>query len=53
MENAKARLTLGIESKWTLAQAIELTMGWYRALNDGADARLLCEQDIDAYEALP
>ena len=53
LENAKARLTLGIESKWTLAQAIELTMGWYRALNDGADAHLLCEQDIDAYECLP
>ena len=37
--NAKARLTLGIESKWALAQAIDLTMGWYRTLNDGADAR--------------
>lgn len=53
LENAKARLTLGIESRWTLAQATVRTMGWYRAMNDGADARLLCEQDIDAYEARP
>lgn len=51
LENAKARAVLGIAPRWRLAEAVHRTMSWYRALHDGADARILCEADISAYEA--
>jgi len=38
--------------KLSLARAIETTMRWYRAHREGADARVLCQSDIAAYEAL-
>ncbi len=53
LETAKARHMLGIEPRWSLAEAVDRTMRWYRAQNDGADARALCEAEIDEYEARP
>lgn len=53
LETAKARHMLGIEPRWSLAEAVDRTMKWYRAQNDGADARALCEAEIDEYEARP
>ena len=49
LETAKARRVLGIAPRWTLAEAIQHTMAWYRAWREGADARALCLADIDAY----
>jgi CDP-glucose 4,6-dehydratase len=52
LEVAKARVTLGFRPQWTLAAAVNHTMGWYREQREGADARTLCQTDIAAYEAL-
>ena len=51
LEIAKAREHLGIAPQWTLAETVHRTMAWYRAQQQGADARSLCEAEIAAYEA--
>ena len=51
LETAKARHTLNISPRWSLLQAVEQTMCWYRDWYQGAGARDLCEQQIKAYEA--
>lgn len=51
LETAKARTLLGVQSRWTLIEAVAHTMAWYQAQHLGADARALCDADIDAYEA--
>lgn len=53
LEVAKARTTLGVVPKWSLVEAVERTMNWYRHRTEGADTRRLCLTEIDAYEALP
>jgi CDP-glucose 4,6-dehydratase len=50
LEAAKARHVLGIEPRWSAAEAVRLTMEWYRQLKQGADARDLCHAHIDSYE---
>jgi CDP-glucose 4,6-dehydratase len=52
LDVAKARTALGVRPKLTLAQALNQTMAWYLAQHDGADALMLCQSDIAAYEAL-
>ena len=52
LEVAKARVTLGVNPKWHLAESVQRTMAWYRAQRQGADARSLCEAEILAYEAM-
>lgn len=51
LEIAKARTMLGAKPRWSLAEAVQRTMHWYRQQHDGADARALCQSDIAAYEA--
>lgn len=53
LETAKARHILDIEPRWSLTEAVDRTMKWYRAHRDGADARALCETEIAEYEARP
>ncbi len=53
LETAKARELLAVQPRFSLAEAVQRTMKWYRSQHSGADARNLCEQDIAAYEALP
>ena len=48
----KARDLLGIEARFSLSQAVETTMNWYRAFANGADAYKLCLNDIHTFEAL-
>ena len=50
LEIANARDRLGFVPRWPLAEAVQRTMVWYRHQAEGADARALCEGDIDAYE---
>lgn len=52
LEVVRARVTLGVSPKWSLAEAVNHTMDWYRAQHEGADARTLCQTEIAAYEAL-
>ncbi len=49
LEIARARSLLGVEPKWRLPEAVERTVRWYRRLEEGEDARKLCEADMDAY----
>lgn len=51
LDTGKARERLGIRPVWTLAEAVERTMTWYRAHEEGADARQLCHADISDFES--
>ena len=52
LEIARSRDVLQIKPRWTLPDAVEHTMAWYRNQHQGADAGALCEAEIVAYEAL-
>ena len=52
LEVAKARVLLGVNPKWRLAESVQRTMAWYKAQYQGLNARSLCEAEIDGYEAL-
>jgi CDP-glucose 4,6-dehydratase len=52
LDVSKARDVLGVRPRLTVAQAVERTMAWYRAQSEGADARILCDAEISAYESL-
>lgn len=51
LEIAKARHLLGVEPRWTLKQAIDHTLHWYRRQAESEPARRLCEADIAAFLA--
>ena len=51
LEVAHARSQLGVRPRWCLREAVTRTMAWYARQAEGADARALCEADIDAFEA--
>ncbi len=51
LEVAKARVSLGVMPKWTLTQAAQRTLSWYRAQEQGGSAISLCNADIAAFEA--
>jgi CDP-glucose 4,6-dehydratase len=51
LETAKSRQVLNVVPRWTLQAAIARTMNWYRRQLEGNDARDLCIQDINAFEA--
>jgi CDP-glucose 4,6-dehydratase len=51
LDTAKVRETLGFAPQWSLAETVNRTMAWYRAQQQGADARSLCEAEIAAYSA--
>lgn len=50
LETAKAQALLGLQPRWSLAQAVQRSMHWYRAQHGGAAAHELCAADIEAYE---
>jgi len=49
LEIAKARVALGVQPLWGLAESVRRTMNWYRVLESGADARELCLAEIAEY----
>lgn len=51
LETAKARVILGVQSKWGLARTVTRTISWYQAQHAGADARELCLAEIAHYES--
>lgn len=53
LEIAKARTQLQVAPRWHLQEAVTRTMQWYRQQREGADARALCEMEIDEYEGRP
>lgn len=52
LDTAKARTLLGTTPRWSLQKSINRTIGWYRAMQSGADACTLCHADIDVFEAM-
>jgi len=51
LDVAKAKRKLGVSNRFTLVQTVQRTMAWYRALRNGAAARVLCETEIAEFEA--
>jgi len=51
LEIAKARVSLGVNPKWQLAEAVGRTMIWYQQQHKGANAKILCENEISDYMA--
>ena len=50
LSSAKAARELGWRSRWTIAEAIERTVAWYRRYEaDPTSARAACLEDIAAY----
>lgn len=52
LEIAKSRSLLNVTPRWSLFEAVQRTMQWYRQQQSGVDAILACEADIQAYEAV-
>lgn len=50
LEVAKAHSVLGVTPRWSLAEAVQRTMHWYRKLQEGEDVLAICQADIVAYE---
>ena len=46
----KSYLLLDVLSRWNLDVTIKKTARWYLSLHKGANAKALCEADIEAYE---
>ena len=51
LEVAKSRHALHVHPRWPLEASVRRTVAWYRHQLGGADARVLCLQDIADYEA--
>lgn len=51
LETALTRRLLGHSPVWSLQQAVQYTMHWYRAHYDGQNARTLCLTDIENFAA--
>jgi CDP-glucose 4,6-dehydratase len=49
LEVAKAKQLLNVEPHWSLKQAIDRTIAWYRAEQQGSEARRLCAADLAAF----
>jgi CDP-glucose 4,6-dehydratase len=47
----KAHHRLGWQPRWDYATTIEHTVGWYRAVHEGASALECCLADLEAYQA--
>ena len=45
----KARHLLGWKPRWDYATTISRTVGWYRAVHEGASPRECCLADLNAY----
>ncbi len=51
LDSSKAKTQLGITPRWDLREAIEKTFTWYHQVQHGADARALCLEQIEIFEA--
>jgi CDP-glucose 4,6-dehydratase len=48
----KAHHQLGWQPRWPFATTVERTVGWYRAVHEGASPLECCLQDLEAYNRL-
>jgi CDP-glucose 4,6-dehydratase len=52
LEISKAKAILGFSPKMELSQAVYRTINWYKSIQQGMDARVLCEAEIAEYQEL-
>ena len=52
LDTSKSQDELGIRPVWSIDQAVERTVEWYKKQNQGADALYLCDCDINGFESL-
>ncbi|HET7910627.1 MAG TPA: CDP-glucose 4,6-dehydratase [Pseudolabrys sp.] len=50
LDAGKAESLLGLSQRWTLIEGVKRTMAWYRARQNGKDARALCLADMSDFE---
>jgi len=50
LDSSKARSELGWRARWDLATALDKTVEWHAAWQDGADMRTVCQEQIRAHE---
>jgi len=50
LDSTTARTELGWKPRWSLEQALTLTVGWYQAWNNGADMAAFSLDQVSAYE---
>jgi CDP-glucose 4,6-dehydratase len=52
LDTYKSQNELGIRQVWSIDQAVERTVEWYKKQNQGSDALYLCDCDIHSFESL-
>jgi len=52
LDNRKASRVLGIRPVWSLQEAVNRTMSWYRKHQEGEKASTLCQEDLEAFLAV-
>jgi len=52
LDTEKAADNLGVHPRWALTKSIDKTMSWYRAQQEGKEARELCQTQIAEYGGL-
>jgi CDP-glucose 4,6-dehydratase len=50
LDSSRARSYLGWRPRWNLAEGLDATVAWYRALHEGEDVAAVTAAQIDAYE---
>ncbi len=57
LDSTKAKQKLGWNNQWSIEEAIQKTIEWYRAKEEGADMKQVCLEQIEQYlwqdEAMP
>ena len=53
LDTSKSQNELGIRQVWSIDQAVERTVEWYKKQNQGSAALYLCDCDINSFESLP
>ena len=51
LDTSKSQDELGIRPVWSIDQAVERTVDWYKKQNQGSDALYLCDCDINDFES--
>jgi CDP-glucose 4,6-dehydratase len=51
VDSSRARVRLAWRPRWGLGEALERTVSWYRALQEGTDMRATTLEQIEEYAA--
>lgn len=51
LDASKAQRVLGCGPRWGVGEGVRRSIAWYRQYGQGAEAHVLCDADIEAWEA--